>query len=103
HVVESVLAAGLARVSPSTITNRAAFLRELRTTQQRGYGLNLGEWVPDVVGISAPVFGPAGAIEGAMGVAGPTSRLNARDASRVGRVVRRYADRLSAKLGTVRR
>jgi len=100
--VEAVITAGLARVSGATITNRAAFLRELRKTRERGYGLNIGEWMPDVTGVSAPVFGPSGIVEGAMGVAGPISRLNARNAHRVGRIVRQYAERLSAKLRTGR-
>ena len=102
QTLEAFLASGLARMTPATITSRVSFLRDLRATQQRGYGVNVGEWMPDVTGVSAPVFGHTGIVEGAVGVAGPISRLSARKVHGVGRIVRQYADRLSAKLGTNR-
>lgn len=98
-VLDAVLASGLPRLAPATITDRPAFLRELRTTRQRGYGLNIGEWLADVTGVSAPIFGYSGEVEGAIGVAGPMSRLDARRAARLGAVVRGYAERASQRLG----
>ena len=102
QTLEAFLTSGLARMTPATITNRTTFLRDLRATQQRGYGVNIGEWMSDVTGVSAPVFGHSGIVEGALGVAGPISRLSSRKVHRVGRIVRQYAERLSAKLGTHR-
>jgi DNA-binding IclR family transcriptional regulator len=100
--VDAFLARSLPRLTPTTITDRAAFLRDLRATKQRGYGLNVGEWMEDVTGVSAPVFTHSGTVQGAIGVAGPISRLNARNMHRIGRLVRRYADRVSHKLGGLR-
>ncbi len=96
--VQAVLAQGLARLTPATV-DRAAFLQELRLARQRGYALNLGEWMEDVAGVSAPILGNDGRVHGAIGVAGPMSRLNARNAHDVGGIVLRYADRISARLG----
>ncbi len=101
-VVESFLAGGLQRLTPSTITDRAGFMRELRVTRRRGYGLNIGEWMEDVTGVSAAVFGHARTVQGAIGVAGPTSRLNTKNAHRVGVAVRDFAERASQRLGGAR-
>ena len=100
--VDACIAHGLPRLTSLTIADRAGFLRELRTTKQRGYGLNIGEWMEDVTGVSAPIFGFSGAVQGAIGVAGPMSRLNARNAHRIGKIVRELAQRTSQRLGGIR-
>lgn len=102
EALDAFLAQGLPRLTPFTITERSAFLRELRVTKQRGYGLNIGEWMEDVTGVSAPIFDHSGKVQGAVGVAGPISRLNAREARRVGLTVRDCAARASQRLGGAR-
>jgi IclR family transcriptional regulator, KDG regulon repressor len=98
-IVDAFVAAGLPRLTPATIVREKDFLADLRVTHQRGYALNVGEWMEDVAGVSAPVIGHLGTVQGAVGVAGPRSRLNARNVHQIGRLVRRYANGISKKLG----
>lgn len=97
--IEALVSAGLPRLTPATIVRAKAFLSDLRVTRQRGYALNIGEWMEDVVGVSAPVFGHLGTVQGAVGIAGPRSRLNGRNVHQIGRLVHRYAEGISKKLG----
>src|SRR5437667_6015933 len=46
------------RFSPTTITSRQAFRKELAAIRERGYADSFGEHVPDAGGVAAPVFGP---------------------------------------------
>lgn len=98
-IVEAIVAAGLPRLTPRTITSGEELRADLELTRRRGYGLNLGEWTEDVVAASAPVFSHVGAVVGAIGVAAPLARLSLERVDAVGTVVRRHADRLSALLG----
>jgi DNA-binding IclR family transcriptional regulator len=66
----------LARITPRTITRKAAFLRELDVSRQRGWFCNEGENLVDVMAVAVPVR-----IEGdvcAVSVAGPIERVKAR-------------------------
>ncbi|MGE0240953.1 MAG: IclR family transcriptional regulator [Parvibaculaceae bacterium] len=97
--LEHFLAADRARLTPATIVDRDQFLDELEQTRRRGYALNMGEWMPDVTGVSAPVFSRIELVAGAVGVAGPISRLDLARAHHVGEIVRRYAAKISEVLG----
>ncbi|WP_162913138.1 IclR family transcriptional regulator [Rhodospirillaceae bacterium SYSU D60014] len=97
--VEAVLDAGLKKMTAKTLVSREDVLEDLARTRKRGYGLNLGEWMDEVAAASAPVFSHTGDVIGAIGVAGPLSRLSPRKADAVGRAARKHADRVSTVLG----
>ena len=97
--VEAVLEGGLQMMTGKTLVNREHFLKDLARTRKCGYGLNLGEWIDEVVAASAPVFSHTGEVIGAIGIAGPLSRLNPRKADALGEIARKHADRVSAVLG----
>ena len=64
------------RVTASTITRKPALLRELAMSRERGWFVNRGEHIDDVMAIAVPVH-----VHGeycAIGVAGPMLRLEAR-------------------------
>jgi DNA-binding IclR family transcriptional regulator len=66
----------LDRVTPNTITKKTALLKELAVSLERGWFVNRGEHVEDVMAIAVPVR-----VHGeicAMGVAGPIQRIEAK-------------------------
>lgn len=92
-------AQGLARLTTETITEPAGFEADLLATRRRGFAINLGEWVEEVVGISAPVFARERKVAGALGVAGLGARMRGARQRSVAELVRRHAERLSEALG----
>lgn len=61
--------------SSKTITDPAAFLREMERIRNVGFAGNRGEWREEVCGVAAPVRDPAGQVIAAIGVSGPVDRL----------------------------
>ncbi len=66
----------LTRQTASTITDRAQLWAELQRILNQGYAVDQGEQEEGVRCLAAPVFGPDGAIFGAMSLSGPASRLH---------------------------
>lgn len=97
--VKDVIAGGLRALSSYTITNPQDFAADLAATRKRGFGLNLGEWLDDVVAVSAPVFSHLGEVIAAVGIAAPKSRLDPEKACTLGSRIRAHANRLSTRLG----
>ncbi len=74
-VVELVIASGLERYTPATLTTRAAFLQDLQRTRRRGYSINNGEYTDSLAAAAAPIWDNATKLVGAVAVAGPAYRL----------------------------
>ena len=49
--------------------------RAVNTTRRKGWADSMGEREPGVASVSAPVFGPGGALLAAVSISGPASRL----------------------------
>jgi DNA-binding IclR family transcriptional regulator len=65
----------LARMTPTTVTRRPALLKELALSTERGWFVNRGEHVADVMAVAMPVR-----VNGevcAIGIAGPIQRIEA--------------------------
>ena len=73
--LDRYLERGLTRHTPSTVTDAAVLRREIARVRHCGYAEALGEYVPDLVGIAAPVVGPAGELVAVVTVAGPAFRV----------------------------
>lgn len=56
--------------TPATITNRAAFMKELAETRRRGYAIDRGEHVAGSCCLAAPIFDAGNRPIGAIGVSG---------------------------------
>jgi DNA-binding IclR family transcriptional regulator len=69
------IASHLERFTDRTITDRDAFLREMRRVRDQGFALNKAEWRENVWGIAAPIRDARGLVIGALGVSGPASRF----------------------------
>ncbi len=75
----------LARFTPETITSRTALAADLRVTRRRGWATNVEERFEGVSGVAAAVLDDDGAVVAAIGVQGPTQRV---DTSATGETIR---------------
>ena len=61
----------LARFTPTTLTSRAALLRELEAIRSRGYALDREEHEPGIVCIAVPILSTDGALFGGLSATSP--------------------------------
>jgi len=71
-----ILRRKLVRITPSTIVTREQLEKEFATIRKLGYAVSMGELVPDVAGLAAPVFDHDGKACGAITISGPTQRFS---------------------------
>jgi len=96
----AVLPAGrLARLTPKTITRRAALEAELSEVRRRGYALTDEELEPGLVAVAAPVHRDGAAVIAAISVSGPSSRFGPLRVAEVAAQCMAEANSLSAVLG----
>ena len=72
---QDLIRAPLTRYTATTITNVDTLVRELDSSRHRGYAISNGEYVDDVVAVSAPVFDHRGLARAALAVAGTSARI----------------------------
>ena len=97
--VDEVIAAGMPRRTPRTLTSRVGVLRELAATPPRGWAVDREEGNIGVSCVAAPVFGPFGDVVAALSVTGPTHLVKA---DRIGPAVRLAAAAASRAYATRR-
>jgi DNA-binding IclR family transcriptional regulator len=66
------------RLTPRTLTTRAALERDGAAARKRGYALTVDELEEGLTGIAVPVRGAHDEVVAALGISGPTSRLDGR-------------------------
>jgi DNA-binding IclR family transcriptional regulator len=93
------LSAGLVRHTPRTITDPDVLRKELRRVREVGYAVNRGEWRETVGGLAAPIFDVNRAAIAAIGLSGPTDRLNANRMREWAPLVMAAASAISRELG----
>ncbi len=98
-IVEVVIAGGLKRHTPNTLTTREAFLQDLRKTRRRGYSINNGEYTDSLAATAAPIWDSAGNVIAAVAVAGPAYRLSGTALRRAAEAARETAAGISRQLG----
>jgi DNA-binding IclR family transcriptional regulator len=97
--VERLLPARLEALTPNTITNREAFLENLRETRRRGYSVDDEEFMEGVRCVAVPIIGPGGEAVAAVSIAGPAFRITD-DVVRAGAVsLREATDEIGRQLG----
>ncbi|MCW2780189.1 MAG: Transcriptional regulator, IclR family [Marmoricola sp.] len=87
----------LEQVTPSTITDREVLQRQLAQVTRRGYASTVDELEIGLTGIGAPVRGSGGEVIAALGVSGPSTRLENR-LDELGRLLNDRAEQLSGLL-----
>ena len=65
----------LTRHTPKTITDAAKLRSHLARIRRQGISVSAGEFIPDLMGIAAPIFGANGRFIAALNVAGPLFRM----------------------------
>jgi DNA-binding IclR family transcriptional regulator len=88
---------GLEALTEATITDPAELRRDGGRTRERGYAVTRDELEDGLSGVAAPVQGHRGDVVAALGVSGPTSRLDGR-LEELGRNLGEHAAQLSALL-----
>ena len=83
---ESVLRGTLEAVTPKTVTDPAKLRAVLDQTRRRGYAVSTGELEEGLVTLAAPVLVDGRAVA-AVSLSGPSSRIPARDISRLARLL----------------
>jgi IclR family acetate operon transcriptional repressor len=89
----------LVRRAANTITDPVALQAELRRTRERGYSIDDIENEDGIRCAGAPVFDHAGAVQAAISVAGPATRMTRERLEELGPLVRAHADAISARVG----
>lgn len=74
--VRRLLSVPLERFTRHTVTDVDTLLHELQRTRNRGFSTVNGEWVEDILGVSAPVRDHSGDVIAALAVGGPRTRLD---------------------------
>lgn len=86
--------------SEHTITDPALLLEELQEARRKGFAINRGEWRSSVWGIAAVIHDATQSVIAAVGVSGPSYRLNDEKRCEVlAAKVMGYADEISRNLG----
>ncbi len=87
----------LERLTPETVTDRAALRRQLELAARRGYATTVDELEIGLTGVAAPVRGRGGEVVAALGISGPSQRLENRY-EEIGRLLNNRAEQLSRLL-----
>lgn len=93
--LETMLPGRLARFGASTITDRAAFARELAGVRRLGWARNREEWRPGVCAAAVPVRDATGAVVAALSVTVPTSRFSAKAVRRLVPALREAGEQIA--------
>ena len=89
---------GLPKITEHTITQLDVLERELKTVAQRGFASDTEEMRAGVCRIAAPVYDKAGKVVACLGIAAPSFRIHKGDYDRIGNLVKRQSQELSADL-----
>jgi IclR family acetate operon transcriptional repressor len=87
------------RYAPNTITTAERMREELERVRARGYALDREEYDEGVACVAAPIFNHAGAVQGAISLSGPASRMYRLDLTLAGEKVAELGLKVSRELG----
>ena len=99
HAAAALPGKRLERLTPQTITSRAALDAELAAVRTNGYAVTDGELEPGLVAVAAPVYRDGGVVVAALSVSGPATRLTPQRQAEVAAACVAEANGLSAVLG----
>ncbi len=87
------------RYTPRTITDPGQFRAHCHQIRAQGYAVDDEELYPGVRCIAAPIRAYDGSVVASLGISGPANRLQYEAIPRLGRVVAKYAEEISCRLG----
>jgi len=89
---------GMRKRTPKTIVAPARFLKELEKVRAQGYAVDDEENNLGARCVGAPVVGPAGEVQAAVGVSGTTGQVNREVLPRIAEMVQEAARKISRQL-----
>lgn len=81
-----------------TVTSPRKLALDLNMSRERGFFIDMGEFLPDVQTVASPVSGVLGATVGAIGLIGPRDRMARFPPAVIGAKVRAASERLTSAL-----
>lgn len=99
EIRQAVLSSEMERFTPSTIHQRSKLSQDLAKIKAQGYSISIGEVVPEVVAVAAPVWDSAGIVNATLSIAVPASRAPAEGLELLAQEVVKSATELSRELG----
>ncbi len=87
------------RYTPRTIIDPDQFREHCQQIRAQGYAVDDEELYPGVRCIAAPILRYDGVVVASLGISGPTTRLQSKIIPRLGRIVMKYAQEISTRLG----
>ena len=90
----------LHRFTPRTITSRRVLEKQLQSFRRLGYTWEMEEGETGVACVAAPIFGQRDTVVAAVSVSGTIQQIPKRRIKDIGVTVKRYAQKMSACLGT---
>jgi DNA-binding IclR family transcriptional regulator len=97
--ISAIVAGGLARFTPNTLTTQAALDRELARIRRQGYAVDNGEHQSWVRCVAAPIRNAAGRAFAAVSVTGLSDRITPERYAVLSAIVMQTADSISRQLG----
>lgn len=98
-VVDAIVAAGLPRITPRTITSAETFRQTLEQVRRDGFAYSIEESEVGVNSVGAPIFDHRSRVVAGVSVAGPAARVRRDRVREIGALVRRVANDISRDLG----
>ncbi len=99
RATETVIAGGLPKVAPNTITDPDELRRSLARIRADGYAFDDLEFAPDMRCVALPVFENGGEVPGGIAISGPASRFDLDKLASIRDVAQRHTTKLSRELG----
>lgn len=99
EIVDEVIAAGLPRMGPNSITDSDALRQDLRKVRRQGYSVCINEMHEEVVSIGAPVRDYTGQVVASISIVGPRQRIDDAKIPRFVAAVVEAGKEISGKLG----
>ncbi|WP_264293794.1 IclR family transcriptional regulator [Diaphorobacter aerolatus] len=85
--------------TPKSIVRIGDLRKQLEDIRSKGFAINAGEWREQVVGAAAPIRDASGRVVAALGISGPTDRLDQEALARTGARLIEQTRAISLRLG----
>jgi len=99
EVRETLRKLSLKRLTPSTITSRPLFAKQLRSFRRLGYAWEQNEGEIGLGCVAAPILGAHGEIIAAVSLTGTAHQVSKDKVSGLGALVKEYARQMSLRMG----
>lgn len=99
QVVDAYIQNGLKKVTENSIVDADKLWDAVEKIRREKVAVSIGEYIPDAVGVGAPVFDQNGNIIAAIGIIAPKSRASKEEVERFKTEVKKYSEELSVLLG----